>query len=242
MSGCYLYGVTSADASVPEGLSGLDDAQVRSVTHRGLAAVVSDLPERPLGKRVDLLAHERVVEAIAASAAMLPGRFAGAVESESALIERILEPHCEQLTSALQSLAGHRQYTLRGDYDVDAVLREILAEDERIRQLRTRIGGRDPESSYAQQIRQGELVVQALQRRRSVDAEQFQQQLRRHVAAAAPRDPGRPEEVLNCSFLVKDAARADFETAVERLGEQHDGRIRLRLLGPVPPYDFVPGV
>ncbi|GAA4306269.1 hypothetical protein GCM10023178_73280 [Actinomadura luteofluorescens] len=54
------------------------------------------------------------------------------------------------------------------------------------------------------------------------------------------KTPAREEDVLDASFLVRADRRAAFEEAVEKLGQQHGDRIRIRLIGPLPPYDFVP--
>jgi len=49
-----------------------------------------------------------------------------------------------------------------------------------------------------------------------------------------------PEEVVNVAFLVERDRQEEFENAVEGVGEELAGRVRLRLLGPVAPYDFIP--
>ena len=51
---------------------------------------------------------------------------------------------------------------------------------------------------------------------------------------------GAPEDVVNVAFLVERDRQEEFENAVEGVGEELVGRVRLRLLGPVAPYDFVP--
>jgi len=40
--------------------------------------------------------------------------------------------------------------------------------------------------------------------------------------------------------LVERERQEEFEDAVEGVGEELAGRVRLRLLGPVAPYDFTP--
>ena len=51
---------------------------------------------------------------------------------------------------------------------------------------------------------------------------------------------GAPEDVVNAAFLVERERQEEFENAVEGVGEELAGRVRLRLLGPVAPYDFTP--
>jgi hypothetical protein len=52
--------------------------------------------------------------------------------------------------------------------------------------------------------------------------------------------PGQPEDLINAAFLVERERVRVFEDAVEDLGRDLIGRVRLRLLGPLAPYDFVP--
>ena len=47
------------------------------------------------------------------------------------------------------------------------------------------------------------------------------------------------EGLVNASFLVEDERRTAFEQAAEELAKYWNGRVRLRLLGPLAPYDFV---
>ena len=47
--------------------------------------------------------------------------------------------------------------------------------------------------------------------------------------------------MLDVALLVDDERRADFEEQLESLAEEVHERIRLRLVGPMAPYDFVGG-
>ena len=46
--------------------------------------------------------------------------------------------------------------------------------------------------------------------------------------------------MINAAFLVDRIHVQKFEDAVEDLGRELAGRVRLRLRGPLAPYDFVP--
>lgn len=237
---CYVYGIVAADAPVPDGLRGLDGA-VSKVQHRDLAAVIGDLPRsRSIGNRSDLLAHEQVIDSIAATTTILPMRFAAAVDSPQGLIDEMLEPYQDQLVNALEELSGHVQFILHGEYDHDAVLRELLTQDREIARLRDDISKLSEDASYPLRLQQGELIVQALERRRVVDAEQIHDALDRYAAASTEHELGTPSDVIDTAFLVEESRQARFERAVEKVGEKYAGRVRFRLLGPLAVYDFVP--
>jgi hypothetical protein len=242
MTATYVYGLVGADTQLPDGLTGLGPSgKVSAIVHGDVAAVVSDVPaDRPLGTRDDLLAHESVVDAVAASAAVLPMRFPAVVE-ENGVVEELLAPNHDRFVAALGALEGRVQFTLKGRYEQDVVLREVLEERPEVRELQAEIRDLPEDATYHQRLRLGEIVVGELEERRDAEAEELVRQLEPHAVGVVVHNPGQPDDVVNAAFLVERERVREFEDAVERQGELLHGRARLRLLGPLAPYDFVPG-
>ena len=236
----YVYGLVRADTSLPEGLTGLGPSgKVSTIVHGRVAAIISDVPvDRPLGVRGDLLAHETVLDAVAAGATVVPMRFPAVVE-EDAVVDELLAPNEDRFVTLLDDLEDRVQFTLSGRYEQDAVLREILVGDPEIAALREKVRRLPDDASYYDRVRLGELVVQALEDRRDGEAAAIVDRLAPFAVATTSNPPGAPEDVLNAAFLVERERQWEFEDAVESVGEDLAGRIRLRLLGPVAPYDFV---
>jgi hypothetical protein len=240
VSAVYVYGLVPAGTQLPEGLTGLGPSgRVWLVEHGDVAAVVGDVPEdRPLGTRADLLAHEGVVDGLAAAGAILPMRFPAVVE-ESGVVEELLGPNHDRFAADLAELEGRVQFTLKGRYLEDAVVREVVEGDEEIGALSARVRELPEDASYYDRVRLGELIVAALEKRREQEATQMLERLQPFVVGAVPHAPAQPEDVLDAGFLVDRARQQEFEDAVENLGRDLDGRVRMRLLGPLAPYDFV---
>lgn len=240
-SATYVYGLVPADTQLPDELHGLGPTgEVAAVTHGELAALVGDVPtDQPLGTRDDLLAHEQVVDTVAADTTVLPMRFGAVLASRDAVVEELLAPHHDQFVAIMSELADRVQYTLRARYDEQAVLREVLAERPEVRELRERVQGKPEDATYYDRIRLGELVVAAIEERRGSDAAVLHERLEQLAVAMATHEPGTPEEVVHTAFLVERAQHEQFEAAVEELDSELRGRIELRLLGPLAPYDFV---
>lgn len=241
MTATYVYGLVSADAELPEDLVGLGPSgEVTTVAHEAVAAIVGDVPlDRPLGTRDDLVAHEAVVDAVAATTTVLPMRFPAVVEQEG-VVEELLAPHHDQFVRALEQLEGKVQYTLKGSYEQDVLLQEIVEEDAGIRELQERIRGVPEDASYYDRVQLGELIVKALEERRDVDAADVLERIGEFAEAVSATTPTQPEDVVNAAFLVRRDAADEFEDAVEELGADTHTWLRLRLLGPLAPYDFIP--
>ena len=240
MSAVYVYGLIPAKTELPEDLEGLGPSgRVWTIEQGDVAAVVGDVPEdRPLGTRSDLLGHERVVDGLAAVTAILPMRFPAVVE-ERGVTEELLGPNHDRFAADLAEIEGRVQFTLKGRYVEDVVVREVIEGDEEIAALSERVRELPEDATYYDRVRLGELIVTELEARREEDAEQMLQRLEPFVAGTVPHTPAQPDEVLNVAFLVERTKSQQFEDAVEDLGRDLDGRVRLRLLGPLAPYDFI---
>lgn len=240
MTAAYVYGVVPAGSELPDGLAGLDGARVELVERGRLGALVSDVPtDRPLGTREDLLAHEGVVDTVAASTTVLPMRFGGVLE-RAAVAEELLGEYETELAAAIDELDGRVQYTVKARYERDVVLREVVETDGEIAELRERTRDMPEDAAYQDRVRLGELVVRAIEDRAQRDGAAMHDRLAGLAVAAATHETTEPEEVLNSAFLVERDREREFDQAVDQLSAEYAGLARFRLIGPLAPYDFVP--
>jgi hypothetical protein len=238
--GCYLYGVVPADLVVPTDLKGVDDQVVSLIPYGDVAAVTSLLDtERTLAGRADLLAHSRVLDAVAALGPVIPVRFGSVLENRDAVKADLLEPSHERFHAMLEDLAGHSQFTVRARYDERQVLSEVVAENPEIAQLRAATREQPDDALYGDRVRLGELVARALEAKSAQDGRDLLEALERHAAAVNIRESAGLDRLLDVALLVHDSRRAEFEQAVEKLAEAFAGRAQLKLVGPTAPYDFV---
>ena len=89
--GYYVYGVVPADAGVPDDLRGLDDTEVQLIEVDGIAAAVGEVAlDRPPGRRADLMAHSKVVDALADSGVVVPVQFGSVLVDRDSVREEFL--------------------------------------------------------------------------------------------------------------------------------------------------------
>ena len=237
-TGCYLYGVVPLGSSRPS-LQGIDGAEVAYVEHGELAAAVTEMTlDRPPGRRAELMAHTGVVDSLAASGPVLPMQFGSVVEDRDSVVNDVLAPSHDRFVELLAHLAGSRQLNLRATYVEDQVLGEIVGTRPDIADLHRRTRTLPAGTMHPDLVRLGELVSHALEQRRDVDAEAVLEVVRPFVRDEAIRNGGGVDHLLELALLVENERIPDLEEALETFAEAVHERVRLRLTGPVAPYDF----
>jgi hypothetical protein len=234
-SWCYVFGIVPAGASLPAPVEDGLAAQLRMIEVGELAAVVGTTPHRSLGRAGDLLAHDRVLaDVVATGTPVLPMRFGAVMTDDAAVASELLEAHYDEFVATLGVVRGRVQYTVKVRYEQDVALREVLDRHPEIERLRSS----HAQGTFQRQLQLGELVVRALEQLRPADAAAVLDELGPDLELRR-RVPASPDDVLDAAFLVRADAAADFEHRVEGLGKRHAGRLRVRLVGPSPAYDFV---
>jgi hypothetical protein len=238
----YVYGILPGDVEVEPGATGVGDppGEVRIVRHRDLAALVSDIdPDLPLGRPEDLVAHEELLDASAEDVAILPLRFGAVLASDDAVAEELLGANYDEFSAALEQLEDHAEYVVKGRYTQDALLREVLADDPQAAQLADQIRGADPDATRELRIQLGEIINNAVEVKREEDTRTLGDAVTGLAAASVVRPPTHELDAVHTALLVESSAVPDLEQAVQRLADDWDGRIELRLIGPMAAYDFV---
>jgi hypothetical protein len=237
----YVYGVLSSSdaARVPGG--GVEGADVRTVEHAGLAALVSTLDGDALAAAREVRAHWRVLEEASKSGPVLPVRFGTVMESDAAVRERLLEPGAEELLELLAALQGRLQLNVRAEYDEEQLLREVVRSSPPIAALRDRVRALPENAGYYERIRMGELVAAEVARHRERDDALSLARLEKLAVASRIEERSSANSAFNLAFLVDGEAVDRFSEAVGRLRQELGERVSLRYVGPLPPYSFVEG-
>jgi hypothetical protein len=235
----FVYGIVAADATAPTE-PGIRGAPVRLVAGDGMAALVSELEEEQvrLG-RDEVLLHSRVLEHALANGTVLPMRFGVVMSDAAEICERILDEHADELRDQLAEMTGKVEIRIRATYDEQALLSDVLRENQEIASLRDSLRGKPDDATYYERIRLGELIAAAVEHRREHDARAIVAALSPAAVAVDDGKPGHERVVVNASFLVARDALKRFDKLVDDVAEEQAGRIRFKYTGPLPPYSFV---
>jgi hypothetical protein len=219
--------------------TGESPGHVTLLRYGAIAAIVSGVrTDRPLGTPADARAHAHVLAVMAETGAVLPMRFGAVMAEGEAIVAELLGPHHDRFAASLARLHGHQQFTIKGKYVADAALREILAAEPEAMRLRELLAGRDISIYQRESMRLGELVARALDRKRAADLQTMAHLVAPYATAIVPRSPSAADGAVDAAFLVRRPQRPAFEQAAEDLARRWRDRIRLRMLGPLPAYDF----
>jgi hypothetical protein len=234
----YVYGVLAAPDRASLSVGGVEGAEVRTVEHAGLAALVSALQADALAAAKELRAHWRVLEEASKDATVLPVRFGTVMAGEAAVRDQLLEPNAARLTELLEELAGRVQLNVKGVYDEEGLLREIVRASPRVAALRERISTLPDAATYYDRIKLGELVAAEVAGQRR-QAEALALARLEPVAVAARAEPVSTQNgAFNLAFLVESERVDSFSEAVGGLREELGTGVELRYVGPLPPYSF----
>jgi Gas vesicle synthesis protein GvpL/GvpF len=206
----YVYAFVTAPATVPD-VPGVDGTAVRSEPLDGLVVVVSEHDGTVEASEAAILAHARVVEALAATnEGVLPARFGGMYGDETALREGLAGR--SKLADALARVRGCVELGVR-----------VLAE-----------AAPPSEASSG-----GAYMRARLEQRRELErlADELHAPLAGLSRDATLTVGATPRLLLTAAYLVERGQVEAFHRALSALQSQHPN-LGIVCTGPWPPYSF----
>lgn len=242
--GLYAYALTRAEVAEQVDAAGIGGADVTTVTHDGLAAIVStvdldEFGEEGLRRHLEDLdwvrdvafAHDDVVREVARVGPVAPLRLATVFLGPDSVADRLRDLGA-QLTDVLDRIDGRAEWSVKayserggptsadGDQGKPTSGRDYLA--------RRRQEAQDKETSSEQHVD----AVEALHRELAQIAVAG-----RHLSAQDRKLGGYTGEMLmNAAYLVGDDDAERFRRLVEE--QAPPAGLRFVVEGPWPPYSF----
>jgi Gas vesicle synthesis protein GvpL/GvpF len=241
-AGIYVYGIVPADVEVEKEAKGIGDPprKVEVIREGDIAALVSSVAvDAPIGKPEDLQAHARLLDGTASVAPVLPLRFGAVMSDADAVASELLRSNHDEFARALGELEGRAQYIVKGRYDANAILSEVLSESEQARDLREDIRDKPEDAARNSRMVLGELVANAIEAKRGVDTKTVVDEIGGFASQVNVRQPTHEFDAVHVALLAEVDRQGDLEAIVEKLAENWNGRVEFRLLGPLAAYDFV---
>jgi hypothetical protein len=237
--GKYVYCIIHADEPLRFGPIGFGSpaGEVYTVHYEDIAAVVADAPMEVLdATRENVLAHERVNEAVMKFQTVIPMSFGTVFKTRDDIVELLRGAH-GAFQDVLAKMENKVEFGLKALWDREEMIRQIEHEDEDIRRLKTEIAAQKG-STYFARVQYGRLVDGALQSRSEQYVSEIFEALRDVSVASRANKPIGDKMILNAAFLVDRTRESGFDARVKALGAKYD-MLTFRYTGPWPPYNFV---
>ncbi|HEY1523231.1 MAG TPA: GvpL/GvpF family gas vesicle protein [Solirubrobacteraceae bacterium] len=237
----YAYGLMRAEDG-QEAAKALTEASVEAIELGGICALVTSLGEGDLTlRRESALAHSDTLQAAFQHGPVLPVRFGTVLGDAGALRDELLAPQATALRARLEALEGLAEMQVKATYVEEPLLRSIVGGDPRLAQTAARIRELPAAATHFERIRLGETISQEVEARRQQDSHQLVEALAPLAVAISLREPRHERAVLNASFLVAQDRLEAFDAEMERFAQGAAGRIRFKLIGPMPAHSFAEG-
>jgi len=247
--GRYIYAIVNddgesgwkADGGFPwtaEPL-GFDGCPAYAISVGSAAAVVSDVPNRPLRpERRNLATHYAVLKRLMSQSAVLPMGFGTVADSVESIL-RILQTHQEALLQQLRRVEGKFEMGLRVSWSVPKIFEHFVSTHQELRELRDKLFRPGSDPSPREKIELGQLFDRMLNAERAAHT-------RSVVGALSPayfeikENAVRDErEVMNLACLVGRNAQTAFEQTVFDAAREFNDAYTFDINGPFPPHNFV---
>jgi len=238
-SGKYVYCIIQSSDTLRFGPIGIgsEPAEVHTVNYKDIAAVVSDTPLEVYDPtRENVLAHERVNEAVMRDFTVIPMSFSTVFKTSEDIVE-LLRTAYDAFHDVLVKMQDKLEFGLKVLWEPETVIREIEKEDENLRLLRQEISHQQG-STYFARMQYGRLVDSLLQERSEQLVSEIFDTLGAVSVASRANKPIGDKMILNAAFLVSRDREADFDTKVKEIDARYEHLI-LKYTGPWPPYNFV---
>lgn len=238
--GKYLYCIIESSEARNFGSLGIGGRgdQVTTISYNDLSAVISDAPIREYATtRANAIAHEKAIEKVMSEGnTVLPVRF-GTVAGSAQEVRDILRRRDREFKDLLHDMDNKVELGVKALWlDMDAIFAEIVEERGDIRALRSRAARKPTRDSM---IRVGELVKDALEKKKEKEAASLLQPLNKIAADSKLNTPFGDNMFLNAAFLVDRGREKEFDDRIEELRAKYAGRMKLSYIGPAPIFNFV---
>ena len=237
--GKYVYCIIRSEKPIKFGPIGIgnEPGEVHTVHYQELAAVVSDTPIDVFdATRENVLAHERVNEAVMRKHTVIPMSFGTVFKTRDDILE-LLRAAYDAFHDVLKKMQDKVEFGLKVLWDRDVMIKEIERQDENVRRLRNEISSQKG-STYFARMQYGRLVDAALEGLTERYVTEIFEQLRPVAVASRANKPIGDKMIMNAAFLVTREQETAFDAKVKEIGVRYD-KLDFKYTGPWPPYNFV---
>lgn len=242
IGGIYLYCIIRHSEALEFGSIGIGEhSNVYTINYKDISAVVSNSDTlRYEARRVNLTAHQLVLEEVMKRFCVLPIRFSTISDTyDQSKIKRILEREYVKFSTLLSQMEGKKELGLKVIAYEEPIYRYILERYDNIRAFKEKLAQIPPDKAHYQLVTIGEMVEKALASENARFKEVITDTLSPLSEAVKLNDTYGERMILNAAFLIKNTKEDEFDRAINALDEKFGKLLSFKYVGTLPPYNFV---
>ena len=235
----YVFSIIQSKKEVTFGSIGFGGREVHTIHYKDLAAVVCDVDNNAFNILKEGLTHQKVTETVMERYTVIPFRF-GMTPKDENDIKGFLNRYYVELKKAIGKIEGKVEVGLKVYLTENFVNEKIgkLRNSDRIKSLTFKIL-HNPSEAYHLKIELGELIANTLSREGEQIAQGIYETLCPWAVETRRNEIMSERMILNAAFLVDRQFEEMFDQHVNLIEEMAEGQIKLKYVGPCPPYNFV---
>ena len=241
--GKYIYGIIRHKDPIEHGPIGIGKRAdlVYGINYNGITAIVSNSPVIIYeARRVNMIAHEKVLEEVMKQFTVLPVRFSTISEhDDDAGILRILEKDYNKFDEMLTKMEGKKELGLKVLANEAPIYASIIEKYEEIKSLRGKLMNLPVDKTHYQRMKIGEMVAEALKKETENYKNIILDTLNPLTEDMKINDNYGEMMILNAAFLIKNTSEHEFDLTVNALDEKFGNYMTFKYVGTLPLYNFV---
>lgn len=217
------------------------DAEIMCVPCEGFIAIVSEVPdEEILPLRRNLLGHSKVLEEIMTHQTVIPMQFGIVLDTENT-IHNVIYENKDILQTVFHDIDGKIEVGVKVRWEEKVIFEEIAQEHPSLQKTGASLNSKDQNETYYDRIELGRSVGRIIEQKRNHDLNTLITVLSPYAARLIHLESADEFTVANLALLVdKDREPALFDE-VQKIDSEQNGRVHIKYVSPVPPYNFVSG-
>lgn len=213
---------------------------VSTIGFNDISAVISS---SPVTKYVidpeNLLAHEKVIEAVMKDYTVLPLRFC-TIANGAEEIRTFLRRRYGEFKGMLRDLDNKVEMGLKVRWtDMKGIFDDIAREDPGVKEGKKKAEDRAGDPASEKKIALGKAVKAALEKKKEMQGEKILSKFKRVALDTRKNDLVGDNVFLNAVFLIDRTREKQFDFLVEELADSYKDKADFKVVGPAPPFNFV---
>jgi Gas vesicle synthesis protein GvpL/GvpF len=236
--GVYVYGVVEDGAELHD----FEDrglGPVRLLPCGEVAAICSDVEGDVFGRRRELKAHAEVLGDACIATTVVPFRFGTVLQDDEAVKERLLRPHAGHFRRELDRLRDVVQLNLRLTPLEDELVKTVVADVPALARLSQAVRELPAGAGQDKRLRLGEATAQAYRAACESIGQTVIQALAQDAREVQVEEIGGQDGTTKAALLVDRRQLTRLLDRAEQMAEHLHGKVRCRIVGPLPPFAFV---